>query len=238
MKIRVTVLSAALFLITGFSFGLTIEPDEVVKNISPLMVYYAPLDTVTISNTGGTDVVVDSITIQLLDGDSIDFATGSVCEPGDEACYLYQGWMYGSSNVTLRYLRDSLFLLQGTDGNPVTITVAANSTAEFEIELFVSCPVCGRMPSFPGTVDYRYLFYTAGGPPDTLLLMVNNSTGAQRTTASYPVVKRQSIADKEFTITGRKIGSAGKRYSGVVVDGKTRKVLFDSRAPGEHSGGR
>jgi hypothetical protein len=238
MKIRVTALSATLFMFAGFSFGLTIEPDVVVKNISPLMEYNAPIDTVIISNTGGTDVVVDSITIQLLDGDSIDFAAGKTCEPGSASCYLYGGWMFGSSNVTLRYLRDSLFLLQNSDGNPVTITVAANSTAEFEIELFVNCPVCGRMPSFPGTVDYRYLFYTAGQSPDTLQLKINPGTVLQRNTASYPVMKRLSIAGETFTITGRKIGSAGKRYSGVVVDGKTRTVKIDAAITGLPSGGR
>ncbi|MBN1756962.1 MAG: hypothetical protein JW863_01505 [Chitinispirillaceae bacterium] len=216
------------FLITGNSRGLNIEPDSIAKGVTPWSDYHLPLDTVTVDNPGDETVIVDSITIRLLDGDSIDFIACRDCVPGEYAEYLYGGWSYGQSDTSLRYMSDSLFLLQDGDGRPVTFAVPADGSTEFILYLFVNCPVCGRMPSIPAAVNYRYMFHLSTGQTDTLRLTIHNSTVVHSPPGSFMANKNRAGQMINHTITGRKLNRGDNRYRGIVIGDDGKRLMIET----------
>jgi hypothetical protein len=229
MRITTTYISLCLCLIPCYSYGLTMEPDSIVMEIEPLMVYHEPVETLTISNQSDTDVTVDSITIHLLDGDSLDFSMGIDCQPGQFSEYNYRGWVYGTSNKSLRYCRDSLFLLQDSSGNPVTFTIALNGSIEFPVWLIVNCPVCGRMPSFPATEHYLYLFHTSGGDPDSLKVTIRDSGSTTVITTPTGKSGNRVVKKDKYNLAGQKLNTKNAKRSGIILGEKSKRIRIDER---------
>ena len=224
-----------LILFTLYSYGLDITPDSLTRGIT-WTDYHEALDTLIISNPGTSEVRVDSITVRLLDGDSTDFIACSECEPGNFGNYAYRGWVFGVTDTTFRYVKDSLFLLQDGSGLPVSFSVAADGTAKFALHLMVNCPICGRMPSIPKTVHYAFMFHSSSGVTDTVTLTIQDSTPVKRRVGHPCITGKSSVITSEgYTITGRKIGLNAKRYTGVVIGNGSKYVntgdgLFENRS--------
>jgi hypothetical protein len=53
----------------------------------------------------------------------------------------------------MRYVRDSLFLLQAAKVKPVSLALPTNDALPFALDFPIHCPICGRMPSFPKKND-------------------------------------------------------------------------------------
>lgn len=205
-----------LCLFTGYAYGLEMEPDSIVREIEPLMVYNAPVETLTIQNRTGADVAVDSITIRFRDGDSSDFSMGIDCQWDQLSDYYYRGWVYGMTSNTLRYVRDSLFLLQDSSGSPVTFTVAPDDSAEFPVWLIVNCPECGRKPSFPATERYLYIFHHSGEAPDSLTVTIRDSASTPVGVIPPGKASRRPVTNDRYDIAGRKLNAKNVKHPGII----------------------
>ena len=126
-----------LFLLFFFtaSRAITLVPDSSSVTIQPMQSIDKVIDSVRICSTAPASVTIDSIIIKFLNGDSADFSRGKNCNPQNYFEYFYQGWVYGMTNKTLRYIRDSVFLLQDSLGTPV-----ANSNNAFS--KLSNSPIC------------------------------------------------------------------------------------------------
>jgi hypothetical protein len=195
----------------AFGQGIEALPDTVVVafRTNPL-----PFDTVLLANRSADTVRVDSITIRLLDGGANprpeDFTACKTCPPDSAGRYIYGGWVYGYPDLyPLRYLRDSLFLIQDQKGVPVAFSIGPGASHPFALNIPVNCPVCGRMPSFPGASRYAFTFISSEGGRAVLDIQVTRPTGISGKRTS-PRTSRPEAADdaaKARDAAGRKAKS-------------------------------
>ena len=142
---------------------------------------------------------------------------GIDCRPTQFYDYNYDGWVYGSLNKTLRYLRDSLFLLQDTSGNIATISIAPNDSSDFIIYLVVNCPLCARSPSFPKTTRYLYLFQNSSGRSDSLKVYINDKTFIEKPRMPDRPQFTQIGNAKIFDFAGRTVDARARHSYGIVI---------------------
>jgi hypothetical protein len=191
----------AIFALFTASHAITLVPDSSSVTIQPMTSMTMVIDSVRICNAAPVSVTIDSIIIKFLNGDSADFNRGKNCDPAKYYEYIYNGWISGISKQTLRYVRDSVFLLQDSLGAPVTISIDANACTTFPIREITNCASCGRLPSFPKTTRYSYTFFSSSGN-STFLLKVNDVTAV-----SYPrihaIVIQQKPPQAAFDARGR-----------------------------------
>lgn len=231
MHFKPSHLGAGIYLLTWYVFGLTLDPDSLTRSIAPLTNYNGPVDSVLITNEGAAMVTVDSVHIRFSNGDSGDFVAGRECRPDQFFEYVYGGWVLGGLNRSLRYVKDSLFLLQDSIGNPVSFSVAKDNPFIFRVYLPVNCPYCGRLPSFPSTTEYLYLFFTASGTVDSLYVTIYNSTSVTTMVWAAGSLRNASKKSGLYTITGQKL-PAGHSTTGVAVSGNRRVLMFNGRKRG------
>jgi hypothetical protein len=173
--ILATVLSAT----PALSQGLKAVPDSVRSDLRPGS---RAFDTVLLVNNSQVALRVDSITIRFLDGGANpnpgDFTACKSCAPDSLGAYVYSGWLYGSSqNQSLRYLRDSLFLIQDSHGAPVSLSVGGGASVPFALYFPVNCPFCGRPAAYPGATRYAFTFIASEGSQTGLSVAVAAPTG-------------------------------------------------------------
>lgn len=117
--------------------------------------------------------------------------------------------MYGASTAqSLRYLRDSLFLIQDSRGAPVALDIGAGATVPFGLDFPVNCPVCGRMPSYPGATRYAFTFVSSDAGRAELSLAVSHPTAAmrpERFSVPAPRAKPRDAAGRARRESGRAI---------------------------------
>jgi hypothetical protein len=170
------VLAAALSAAPALGQGLKAVPDSAWAELQPSS---SAFDTILLVNPTQAALRVDSITIRLLDGGpnpkASDFTACKACAPDSLGAYVYGGWLYGTSqNQSLRYLRDSLFLIQDNHGVPVSLNVAGGASAPFALYFPVNCPFCGRLPAYPGATHYAFTFIAADGSRAGLAVAVGH----------------------------------------------------------------
>lgn len=164
-----------VLLLPSHGSGVAIRPDSIALRIAPMTAMHSAIDTVCLKNGASTAITIDSIHIFFLNGDTArDFRMGSDCHPGQFLEYNYNGWVYGTTHTTLRYVRDSLFLLQDSAGNATSVTINPNDSEFFYVHVITNCPICGRMPSFPNTTRYRYFFHVPGDAGFNLIVLIND----------------------------------------------------------------
>lgn len=162
--------------------GLEVSPRTVAGDFRPSL---GAFDTVTLLNKTADVLRVDSITIRFLDGGAdprpADFTACKACPPDTIGAYVYGGWLYGPTLAqSLRYLRDSLFLIQDRHGVPVTLSLSPGASAPFALFHPVNCPVCGREPGYPGATRYAFTFIASEGSRAVLNLDLNPPSGLVR----------------------------------------------------------
>jgi hypothetical protein len=177
LKWSITILAAVMAAAPALSQGLTVVPESVSAELEPST---SAFDTIHLVNNTQATIRVDSITLRFLDGGPNskpgDFTACKACAPDSLGAYVYSGWLYGE-NQSLRYLRDSLFLIQDSHGVPVSVSVAGAASAPFALFFPVNCPFCGRLPAYPGTSRYAYTFIAANGSRAGLSVVVGHPTG-------------------------------------------------------------
>jgi hypothetical protein len=206
-----------IFILSSCTLGLNIIPDSISKSVAPMSYYGLPLETIKLKNQSNTVIAVDSILIRFQNGDSSDFRMGFDCQPTQFYDYNYKGWVYGSFNKTLRYLRDSLFLLQDSVGNIITISIAPNDSADFIVYLVVNCPICGRMPSFPKTTRYLYLFHSSSGKSDSLKVYIDDKTFIEKTRMPNRTRFKQNENTKKYDFAGRMVHASARHSYGIII---------------------
>lgn len=182
MNLSSAVLAAALASSGALGQGLTAVPDSLRCE---LRTGSNAFDTVLLVNSGQTALRVDSITLRLLDGGANpkpgDFTACKACAPDSLGSYVYGGWLYGyAQNQSLRYLRDSLFLIQDIHGVPVTLDVGASASVPFALFFPVNCPFCGRPAAYPGAERYAFTFIASDGGRAGLTVRVDHATALTR----------------------------------------------------------
>jgi hypothetical protein len=115
----------------------------------------------------------------------------------------------------LRYLRDSLFLLQDGSGKPVTINLAPGASASFALHYPVNCPVCGRLPSYPGATRYAFTFIASEGSRAVLTVDLDDASTRIKAGTSLKRAGQGSL---------RK--AAGSDAAGRSHSGADRAILF------------
>ena len=220
----------AVAFLPSLSFSLNIHPDSMSLHISPMTAMHSAIDTVCLKNGASTAITIDSIHIFFLNGDTArDFRMGSDCHPGQFLEYNYNGWVYGTTHTTLRYVRDSLFLLQDSAGNATSISINPNDSEFFYVHVITNCPICGRMPSFPNTSKYRYSFHISGDAGFNLIVFINDAgTTSNRTPMAYSckqteqnpfnanldlkiIMQRNGFNSmKAFDVLGHKVGTVAQ----------------------------
>jgi hypothetical protein len=226
---KISSMIILIYLVTS-SFAITLLPDSSSVTIQPMQSINMVIDSVKICNTAPTPVTIDSIFIKFLNGDSTDFLMGINCDPANFNQYFYRGWVFGIANKSLRYVRDSVFLLQDSLGAPVAVSIGANSCTAFPLREITNCPVCGRMPSFPKTTRYSYTFCTSGGNK-VFLLKVNDVTpvsyGRVTSLLRYPAIHKTAVCNllgrnvKGGNAAGIEMRNGEKR---VKAEGKEEKI--------------
>lgn len=220
---RISRLSAILTLVLAPAMaaraqGLEVIPDSVTVDFR----FGADaFDTVSLVNKTAGMLRVDSITIRLLDGGAnprpADFTACKACPPDSIGAYIYSGWLYGSSLAqSLRYLRDSLFLIQDRFGVPVSVSLAPGVSAPFALQYPVNCPVCGRPPSYPGATRYAFTFIASDGGRAVLNVGANHASALIRAEPS----------------PGKTAPGAARDAAGRSNHGAGRAILFRNPAPG------
>jgi hypothetical protein len=227
MKPRSFIVIFALF---TASYAITLVPDSSSVTIQPMSSINTVIDSVKICNSDPASITIDSIIIKFLNGDSSDFARGKNCDPANFFQYFYGGWVFGASNKSLRYIRDSVFLLQDSLGAPVAISIGANSCITFPLREITNCPVCGRMPSFPKTTRYSYTFFTSGGNK-VFIFKINDMTpvsyGRVTSLLRYPAIHKTAACNllgrnvKGGNAAGFEMRNGEKR---VKAEGKEEKI--------------
>jgi hypothetical protein len=168
---------------------LEVFPDTVADDLRPRD---GAFDTVSLVNRTADALRVDSITIRFLDGGAnprpADFTACKTCPPDSIGAYIYAGWLYGSSLAqSMRYLRDSLFLIQDQHGLPVTVSLAPGASIPFALHYPVNCPVCGRLPGYPGATRYAFTFIASEGSRAVLNVEAEHASALIR---AEPSLKR------------------------------------------------
>ncbi len=168
-------------LVASCAFGLEVRPDSLSLTVNLMQNRYKVLDTITLHNPSGEQIQIDTVSIKFLNGDSIDFKRGKNCDSSNLSCYNYSGWTYGMfsnsmKSISLRYIKDSLFLLQDTAGNPVEYTIPSNDSLQFGVCSIINCSLCDRTPSFPATTKFQYSFIARNGQKASFLLTLNQPT--------------------------------------------------------------
>lgn len=158
--------------------GLDVVPDTVNANAARGT---RAFDTVSLVNRSPGSIRVDSILIRFLDGNKPgDFIACKGCAPESIGAYVYNGWLYGpGSNQSLRYLRDSLFLLQDAHGAPVSVTVGG-TPSPFALYFPINCPFCDRPAAYPAAAHYAYAFIGDDGSRADLTVSVGPTSGVFR----------------------------------------------------------
>jgi hypothetical protein len=177
--IRKIGLAACWLPTIALSAGIAIQPASIETDKQP---GYQPYDTVMVLNLSTTPLRVDSITLRFLNGgpnpNPNDFIACKTCPHDTLSHYVYGGWTYGSMEaISLRYVQDSLFLLQDQKGKPVSLELQALDSIAFPLEFPINCPVCGRLPSYPGATQYRFTFYSSDGSALALEVKLGSTTG-------------------------------------------------------------
>ena len=194
MEMRISRLRAIMPMVllsatTALAQGLEVVPNTLADDFRPV---FSAFDTVSLVNTTSGAVRVDSITIRFLNGGAnprpADFTACKTCPPDSIGYYIYSGWLYGPSlNQSLRYLRDSLFLIQDQHGVPATVDLAPGASAPFALYYPINCPVCGRLPIYPGATRYAFTFIASVGGRAILNVELD---GASRLIKREPSLKR------------------------------------------------
>ncbi len=197
-----------LVLAPAFGQGLIVAPDSVVVGVQPGLL---PFDTVLLTNSSAGLLRVDSITIRLLDGGANprpgDFTACKTCPPDTIGRDVYGGWMYGYPDFySLRYLQDSLFLIQDDHGVPVTLSIGPGASLPFALQFPVNCPVCGRLPTYPGADRYAFTFISSEGGRAVVEVRVDrpNATGMPGKRPSSPKSGPGAARDAARDAAGRK----------------------------------
>jgi hypothetical protein len=219
--------SFCLFLLAPIlCLGLEVDPDSMALSLLPFANYNKVIDTIKLVNTGNGALTVDSVTIRFLDGDSMDFKRGYDCDWGKYYDYNYKGWVYGMTYLSLRYVKDSLFLLQDSSGVPITVSIPSHDTADFRLAMVVNCVVCGRMPAFPNTTRFLYTFYTAGAVGGRFLLTQNNITKIVLPPAQKGALMQGNAETSRYNSLGRIIREPHASPPALLLkkQGKTMKI--------------
>lgn len=202
-------------------WGLEIKPVSLTISPSFVSKISAAIDTITIKNTSEIVVTIDTVTITFLNGDSADFRNGVNCM--DYTCFNYNGWSYGAlSHQFLRYLRDSLYLLQDLSGNPVRYTLQPHDSMDFIVYSAINCPVCGRMPSFPATTRFRFDFVGGSGQHNSFFLNLENITAVFYGTNQ----KCDHLVSQQTPCVNLRGQAVNARYSTQVTSIKGKKLLI------------
>jgi hypothetical protein len=213
-------LMSLLFSFTA-SYGITLTPDSSSVTIQPMTSMAMVIDSVRICNTAPVSVTIDSIIIKFLNGDSADFNRGKNCDPAKYYEYIYNGWISGISKQSLRYVRDSVFLLQDSLGAPVTISIGANACTTFPLREITNCAGCGRLPSFPKTTRYSYTFFTSDGNK-VFLFKINDVTAVSNARVTsmlrYPAIHKLAACN----LLGRNV--KGGNAAGIEMQNGEKRV--------------
>lgn len=218
-----------ILIVSSCTFSLTIEPDSV--SAKPGRFDFKKLTTISLKNLSGSTIVVDSIYIRFQNGDSSDFRVGSGCQTSKFMECLYNGWVYGYSMKSLRYLHDSLYVLQDSAGNVSSVSIAPDGSVDFDIYPIVNCPFCARMPLLPKTTEYLYIFHTLSGGYDTLFFYIDDQTYVKRNRIQNRQKRHEADKEEMFDLTGRPVNMRVRNPQRVViarskgVDKKCRKVI-------------
>jgi hypothetical protein len=223
MKNRIWIF---LLLCSSSIFGLEVKPDSLSFTLKLMSNYYNALDTITLYNTSADRIQVDSVYIRFLNGVSTDFTAGKGLDPTQFSQYNYQGWVYGGANISLRYVKDSLFLLQDSVGNPLHWLLQPGDSLLFGLRVVVNCPVCGRKPSFPGTTRFLYSFIAADGRSVPFLLNLYQPVGIP-SVRKVRENKQTRYSGSFFNLCGRKIEIG--RQAGVRVRANEMMVQEGSK---------
>lgn len=215
------ILQKTLFacLLASCAFGLDIKPDS-------LSLALKSFDTITLYNNANDQIQIDTIFIKFQNGDSVDFERGKACDSANVSCYNYSGWSYGwsessATTISLRYVKDSLFLLQNSTGNPIEYTISPHDSLQFVVSTIVNCPACDRMPIFPATTKFQYAFITNDGQKASFLLTLNRPTNVSSIEVSrrYPWDGRPKAF---YNLRGQKMDS--RSPFGIIV--QNNKIYF------------
>lgn len=221
-------LSSILLLLSTFSFGLDLIPDSVIsKSRDSLIRGDLNIDTVEIKNASSAAITVDSILIRFLDGDSLDFKRGIILSDPGYYAHVYNGWTYGRYSKSLGCLRDSLFLLIDSIGRPVSMSIAPESSIEFVICLPVNCITCGRMPAYPKTTRYQYLFNSTGTSSDSLKVILSENTSVKGKFITPCKSNNPNRGNGNYILTGRKLKIAGQVGTGVIITKQSKSILVN-----------
>jgi hypothetical protein len=188
--------------------GLEVGPQTLTDNFRPET---GAFDSVSLVNKTANALRVDSITIRFLDGGATprpaDFTACKTCPPDSIGAYFYGGWLYGSSfSQSLRYLRDSLFLIQDRFGAPVTVSLAPGASSTFALHYPVNCPVCGRPASYPGATRYAFTFIASEGGRALLNVEVDHASSLVKKAPSLQKAGPGAVRDA----AGRSNSGAGR----------------------------
>lgn len=201
-------------------WGLEIKPASLTISPNSMSPVTAAFDTIAIVNTSNNVVSIDTVTITFLNGDSADFRCGVGCT--DFSCFNYGGWSYGATtHQALRYLHDSLYLLQDLSTGVVKYTLQPHDSAEFIVYSAINCPVCNRMPAFPKTTHFRYDFIGGKSVHATFLLNLESPT-----TTIYNVKQKNKQPVSRLSLYVNLRGqSISTRHSAQITSVKGMKLL-------------
>ncbi len=228
MKLKALVCLFSLLIFFDDSFGLNLNPDSLAKDISPMSHYSLPLGTITIKNESDQKVIVDSVNIRFLNGDSMDFKMGIDCQPDEFYDYNYRGWVYGITYMSLRHVQDSLFTLQDSLGDRVSFSINAHDSSQFVLYLIVNCPMCGRMPSFPSTTNFLYLFHSTGHS-DSLIINVQDQTSIRLIKTATSPMGNLKLQKRRFNIAGQALRENNHIAKGIIIDERSRMIWINDK---------
>jgi hypothetical protein len=177
------ILQKVLFscLAASCAFGLDVKPDSLSLTVKLLPNYTKALDTITLYNNSSNRIQIDTVSIKFLDGNSTDFKRGKGCDSADWSCYNYNGWSYdvfsyGVIINSLRYSKDSLFLLQDSAGSLINYTILPHDSLQFGLRVISGCAICDQMPFFPATTNFQYSFIVTNGQRAAFHLTLHEPT--------------------------------------------------------------
>jgi hypothetical protein len=201
-------------------WGLEIKPASLTISPNSISRVTAAFDTIAIVNTSNNVVSIDSVTITFLNGDSADFRCGVGCT--DFSCFNYGGWSYGAStHQALRYLKDSLYLLQDLSTGVVRYTLQPHDSLKFIVYSAINCPVCGRRPAFPTTTRFRFDFIGGNGERNSFLLNLENPT-----TTIFNVKQKNNQSESKLNLYVNLRGqSINARHSSQITSAMGKKLL-------------
>jgi hypothetical protein len=192
-----------VFLFISCALGLEVKPDSSSFTVQLMQKYSKVLDTITLYNGTEGPIQIDTMSIAFLNGDSAECKFGNMCDSANWSCYNYSGWLYGMTDTSLRYSKDSLFILQDQNGKLLRYMLQPKDSLKFCLRIITNCPVCGRLPSFPATTKFRYSFITTNGEKASFLLTLNRATAVSgvRIPCRYQSAERSKPC---YTLRGQK----------------------------------